>query len=415
MKVGILTHHWLYNFGANLQALATVSCLRKLGYKPVILNYRIPELVAKYDAMVTNEQRMAHVDFCNKYLPESEICTDTQTVVQVAKQCQLGAVVSGSDAVLRIDPRSNRDDLGFPNPFWLNWTEHAGINRSGFLATSAMGSNFWDIRRQQRIEMGRATDQLSYIGVRDRWTERMLRLCHGTKTINYCPDPVSVFNDDVDIDSEAPSNDNYILFSGYKKTVSKDWIKEFVGAANEKGFRVFSLPHPELVVDGSFDQVLKLPMSPIQWWNWLKHSKGYVGVRFHPIMISLVNGTPFVSLDQYQTGLRFKNRFLTKAALPLRPWFSWLSKTYDIATRSDKVQYCLNPRQYKKKSGKDIFELLHSQMDSSQQNEFVNSTKTIFRSTLQKICGGAPFLQPKSKSFPKLFLPNAQHSVAVHD
>lgn len=132
-------------------------------------------------------------------------------------------------------------------------------------------------------------------------------------------------------------------------------------------------------------------------------------------MISLVNGTPFVSLDQYQTGLRFKNRFLTKAALPLRPWFSWLSKTYDIATRSDKVQYCLNPRQYKKKSGKDIFELLHSQMDSSQQNEFVNSTKTIFRSTLQKICGGAPFLQPKSKSFPKLFLPNAQHSVAVHD
>lgn len=31
MKIGVVTHHWVPNFGANLQAYATVQALRGVG------------------------------------------------------------------------------------------------------------------------------------------------------------------------------------------------------------------------------------------------------------------------------------------------------------------------------------------------------------------------------------------------
>ena len=42
MKIGILTYHSVYNFGANLQVLSTVGYLKNNGFEPIVINW-IPE------------------------------------------------------------------------------------------------------------------------------------------------------------------------------------------------------------------------------------------------------------------------------------------------------------------------------------------------------------------------------------
>jgi len=39
MKIGILTYHAPYNFGANLQAYTTSLYLKSLGHDPMIIDY----------------------------------------------------------------------------------------------------------------------------------------------------------------------------------------------------------------------------------------------------------------------------------------------------------------------------------------------------------------------------------------
>ena len=389
MKVGILTHHWLYNFGANLQALATVACLRELGHEPIILNYRVDELVHKYASMVTPQQKKIHEEFCDQWLPETEVCADTREVISAAKNHNIDVAISGSDAVLRLNRGSHREDLSFPNPFWLNWAGEAGVQRTGFLAASSMGSNFLDLKRKQRHEIGQCLEQLSYIGIRDAWTLRMLKFCSSMAELNFCPDPVSVFNDVVNVPDDVPGpadGERYILFGSYKNKVPDQWVKELVLAAHGRDLKVYSLPHPEAVTSGPVDEVLQVPMSPLTWYKWLSQSQGYVGVRFHPIMISIANNKPFVALDQYQNGMRFRNRYISKLINFIPGLRRFSSKTYDVAKRADRLPYCLGPEQYQRISGQRAVELLWEQRDMADSG-FCNSAKSIYRSTLKKICG----------------------------
>ena len=388
MKVGILTHHWLCNFGANLQALATVESLRRMGHEPRVINYRIPSIKDRYDSLVSEPQKRVHQSFCERYLPETECCENSQQVAEVAANERLEVVLSGSDAVLRINPTSAREDLTFPNPFWLQWCDEIGVQRTGFLAASSMGSNFLSLSRADRKRIGEGIERLSYIGIRDRWTTKMLKLCSRSADVNFCPDPVSVFPELMTEEIQKPdSKEPYIIVSLYEKTVTKDWVEAFVAAAHTKGFQVFSLPHPELEVEGPFDRVLRLPMSPLEWYNWLAHAAGYVGVRFHPIMISIVNQVPFVALDQYQTGLRFKSVIPRVAFRPFRRWLRIVSKTFDVATRAEKARYCLNPWQYKKLTPSEIFDLLYQQHVNTEDAGFCQNAKSVFNCTLENICG----------------------------
>ena len=386
MKVGILTHHWLYNFGANLQAMATQQCLRSQGHDPVIINYRPPALIERYDSIVSQPQIESHCQFRDQHLIESEVCSNLAEVVEAATKAEVELMLSGSDAVLRINTATDREDLNFPNPFWLDWAVEREM-RTGFLAASSMGSNYFSMPMKTRREIGSLLDQIDFIGVRDNWTRFMLSICNKKAKSEFCPDPVSVFNEVVSPELiPSPGDEDYILVSLYKNTVDPAWIEGLVQAANRKGLKVFSLPHPELEVDGPFNEVLKLPMSPLQWYSWLKHAKGYVGVRFHPIMISLANNVPFVALDQYESGLRFQNRYLSKlASVVALPWRRQTSKTFDVTKRANKSEFCLNPRMYRHRSPEDIFNMLEKQRQQTSVNDFPETVNRTFKNVLKQL------------------------------
>lgn len=336
MKVGILTHHWLANFGANLQALATFRTLRQLGHEPIVINYRPDGLVQVYDRKVSSDQQALHQAFCDRFLVESELCQNAEEMKAVVGKLELDAVVSGSDAVLRLNAKLVREDLNFPNPFWLGWADDLGI-RTGFLAASSMGSFYPALPAGERAGIRKQAEALDLCSVRDEWTRWMLRSCGvRARQIQYCPDPTCMLPTvltDVDLPGIETPQRPYILLCRYPHVVTDSWLEAFVADADAAGFDVVGLPHPETESEGPLRYHVPLPLAPMAWYEWIARSSGYVGVRFHPIMISQTLGKPFVALDDYDTGFRWKGRFGSRAARALRPWSRGMSKTYDLCRR----------------------------------------------------------------------------------
>ena len=119
MNIGLLTYHWVPNFGANLQALATVSYLRSAGHNVSVLNYRPEDLEDDYVRRVPPAQIDMHNAFAKTFLPESRLCRTEADLARAARELQCNAIIVGSDAVLRVLPQSRRTYATYPNPFWL--------------------------------------------------------------------------------------------------------------------------------------------------------------------------------------------------------------------------------------------------------------------------------------------------------
>lgn len=390
MKVGIITHHWLGNFGANLQALSTVRVLRSLGHDPIILNYRIPVIAEKYAEQVCPEQLAIHEQFCRDFLPESEVCIDQKSVTDVASRLNLDAVVSGSDAVLRLEHGSDREDLSFPNSFWLTWAREQGI-RTGFLAASSMGSAYYKLEKGVRRGVRRAVADVDVCSVRDRWTAFMLILCGVSPfKVKHCPDPVSALSgvlQDFDLSEIDFGSEPYILLSRYSHMLSDEWIADFVKTANAQGYQVYGLPQPDEEMTGPFDRILKLPMSPLEWYQWIAKSSGYVGVRFHPIMIAQTKQVPFIALDEYDAAFKLKGRIGSRVAKFLRPYARNMSKTYDVSRRVGLERYVFAPRMYRQLTPLRALDLLAEQRASPLDPAFNERRRELFSRTVASIVG----------------------------
>ncbi len=393
MKIAIITYHFLYNFGANLQILATVKYLEKLGHEVCVLNYRPPELVEKYRKTVSPIQADAHQQFCELYLPESPVCANQEDIIKVAAEENFDVVISGSDAVLRLWTKNVREDTRFPNPFWLTWTDKVGVKRKGVLAASSMGTNYFSFPQEVRSGIREALKQMDYISIRDRWTKMLLSLISRNQySLKLCPDPVVMLNEVISIPEEysqeaVAEKNKYILLSVYKNTVSEQWIKDFVEAAHSKGLKVYSLPFAEYEVQGAVDKVIGFPLSPLAWYSWIQNAAAYVGVRFHPIVCALVNQVPFVALDQYELNChpkRLRNKILAKL---LKPLIRFSSKTYDVCWTAKRTKYCLNPRQYSQLSPDKVLDLATESINFSMNKSFISSSQENFTNMIDKILG----------------------------
>jgi hypothetical protein len=388
MKIGLLTHHWVYNFGANLQVLSTVKYLEQLGHEVYVLNYRIPALVEKYQRTVPVAQAKAHEDFCALYLSQTPVCENQEEITQVAAELQLDAVICGSDAVLRLNISSTREDLVFPNPFWLTWTESVGVKNKGLLAASAMGSNYFNLPPAFKKGIQQALLSMDYVTIRDKWTQFSLSFVSKSwADMSFCPDPVMVLEEGIlkeEVSSFTPAEKgSYILLSIYNHTVTDEWVEFFVEKAHQHGFMVYSLPQPEYEVTRPVDKVIPLPLSPLSWYGWIKNAAGYVGVRFHPIVCAMVNDVPFVALDNYELSL--KRRLTRVATKPMSSLLRLSSKTYDLCSRAKQTKYCLNPKQHRKLSPQQIFNLVQEQMSEKRQNAFVMNSQIAFKQTMDNI------------------------------
>lgn len=139
MKIGILTYHACFNYGACLQAYALQTTIKKLGYKCEIIDYQsdilrnisdvfskkptnIREIIKNvtrfpYKSQLLERQKLFE-DFINNNLELSQRCRTEKDVERQAEQYD--CIVCGSDQTWNLDP-----SVRYQNAvYFLNFPKH---------------------------------------------------------------------------------------------------------------------------------------------------------------------------------------------------------------------------------------------------------------------------------------------------
>lgn len=343
MKIGILTYHWVANFGANLQTLSTVNYLKKNGHKPYVINWIPEDLERIYKTNTNKHQLDEHLKFNETYLELTAVCRNEKDIVNEIKKLSLDLIIIGSDAVLTYKPFLQRYilsrkgilyfkpaiDSDFPNPFWGNFIKHIPNIPVALMSASAQNTDYsliYSIKRKG--EFKNALQRFSYISVRDIWTKKMIQyLTNYSICPNITPDPVFAFNyNHIDyitkqeILKKFNLPDKYVLISTNNKNINASWLYEIENLFKMEKISLVELPRPQGSPDLYINNKINLPLSPIEWYYLIKYSNGYIGELMHPVLVSLHNKVPVFAIDDY--GFTKKRKFNSDS-----------SKTYQIMNR----------------------------------------------------------------------------------
>ena len=305
MKIGILTSHTPYNFGANLQAFASSQYLLSLGHDVKIIHYKPIEKTEIYKKKTQEVQWSAHEDFIDKRLPLTGIATNEKELIEVVSDEKFDGIIVGADAVWSIPSLMTTIPIFFMN--WLFEDKLISNIPVASMSVAHMGKGFLHISDDKRGKIRKSIDQFKFISVRDEWTQKVVN-CHlfgGSEKVRALnPDPVFTVDDFIqdawDNKGIVKENQKFILITLNKDSFGlRKWLAVFRELANRNGYLVGELALPEGVSGLEFDFVVPYPITPIQWYLWLKNANAFVGLRFHSIVSCITAGTYFFSIDRY--------------------------------------------------------------------------------------------------------------------
>ncbi|MFZ4522772.1 MAG: polysaccharide pyruvyl transferase family protein [Bacteroidales bacterium] len=335
MKIGILTYHAVYNFGANLQALSTYSYLKNAGYNPVIIDFFPEKLEETFDKHVPVVQANAHKSYLLQHFILTKRCRNASDIAKEIIANNIEAIIIGSDAVvqhnpflaririnpsrktilsLRIDPVCY--ETNYPNPFWGEFLEHLDNPIPvAMMSVSCQDTDYKLIIGGEKKGIGHNIEKLNFISVRDNRTQELFKHVSGGKCIpNVTPDPVFAFNDNIlnlpdknKILQKFKLPEKYFLLSfNSSRTVSKSWVVNFESIANQSGYQCVAFTMPGgIKFDNSLQHKIDIPIDPLDWYCLIKYSSAYIGEKMHPVIVALHNSVPFFCFDHYGI-LRFK-------------------------------------------------------------------------------------------------------------
>lgn len=354
MKIGILTYHCVPNFGAQLQALSTVCYLKRAGYEPILLNWYPKDLQVMYENRVSREQILAHEEFTIKYLPITETCRNEQDLVSVINNYNIEKIIVGSDALFKYTPLIKRFCLDRNhlkirklnvlscekldgNPFFGGFLKCLSpMVKCAAFSVSSQNCPFKAMLPMERMKMKKTLKNFNFISVRDSWTKQMVASVLGEDFARISPDPVFSFNRNCDdfipgkryILEKFNLPEDYVLLSFGKHYNNAKYIENVINELKKNHLTSVWLPMPENDFSlSSTDVTISIPLNPIDWYALIKYSKGYIGERMHPIVVSLHNSVPFYCFDEYGIKTFEGNWFQRK-------YNKETSKTYLIVKRA---------------------------------------------------------------------------------
>ena len=353
MKIGILTYHCVPNFGAQLQAISTVGFLKRMGHEPIVLHWYPMELEQLYEGRIPQEQLHCHEVFTSDVLPVSRLCRTEDELVKEIERLHLDGMVVGSDALFKYTPSSVRNhplrklyrkirgvqphwDLMEGNPFFGHFAEKLTkkIPLCAF-SVSSQNAPYRAMNGAETAYMKRGMDNFSFISVRDEWTKQMVEYVTHKSDVSITPDPVFSFNQNYygvlptkeEILQKFSLPDNYVLLSFSKHYMKADYIRQLADELLNNHLQPVAFPMPEVLQRFGLNKYIPLPLNPLDWYALIKYSKGYIGERMHPIVVSLHNAVPFFCFDEYGTYSSLIDRILGRHILSS-------SKTYLILKRA---------------------------------------------------------------------------------
>lgn len=372
MKIGILTHSTSTNYGANLQSLSTAYYLKNHGYEPLFFNWNV--YMQGVNGRMNQKQVELHISLLKRHgFHLSEPCYTSEDFRNIIRREKISNLIIGSDAVLTVKPFIDsirltkkgirwgniQEDYRFPNPFWANFIDETTKINLFLMSPSCQSSRYELLPFKTKQQMSEQLHKFCFLSARDIYTQKMI--CDiaqfDPSIVPITPDPVWNFNDNVgqaipnknDLLSKYHiEDDNYILVSFYacfvrNKQKILDNLSEEV---KNRGYKLYFLPMPQDDIIHKI-KTIPLPIDSVDYYSLIKYSKGYIGNNMHPVICSIHNQVPFVSIDQhgkwYLHGT-FQN--------------SKSSKVLDLLSRFNLTENRIDQVDFKKKTVDDIMNML---------------------------------------------------------
>ncbi|MBN1604004.1 MAG: polysaccharide pyruvyl transferase family protein [Chitinispirillaceae bacterium] len=307
MKVGILTYHAPYNFGANLQAYTVVKMLQSKGIEVKVIDYNRNEQQKICRLVVPQQQWAGHDNFITTELPLTASAETKDDLVHIVQAEKFDKIIVGADAVWSF-PLYNKSDIPAYFMDWLFESPEIANIPVFSISVANMTGGFKNVSIAQKNKLKECISKFYFLSVRDKWTKQTINkhLFKKEKIKIILPDPV--FGIEKFVERKKWNSQNIvkegkkyflITFPKFVDCKYAKWLKNFKEIANENGFLVGELPLPEGKSGLSFDFTIPYPIDPIQWFLWIKNSDGFVGLRFHAIISCITTGVPFFSIDSY--------------------------------------------------------------------------------------------------------------------
>ena len=301
MKIGILTFHRSYNYGAFMQCFSLLKKLSKdfpdINFE--IIDYNAKKIVDGYAKWVNAiqdegikqriEERNVLFDKCQEQLPLSQfklVGDDHSSLIEHMNKTY-DAVIVGSDAVWNWATR------GFPNPYFLK--DYKGIKLS--YAASVHGMVYQNMTQEQKEYLQEAFADFRYIGVRDTATENMVHyVCPDLKVYHNCDPTVLLDLNDVPCDKDKLK----IKLEKHGVDFSKPLIGMMAGASVGyeikkhfgKKIQLVSVYEPNPYAD-----VYLHDLTPFEWAYVFSFFKTTATHFFHGTLLTLVNHKPVTSIE----------------------------------------------------------------------------------------------------------------------
>lgn len=302
MKIGILTFHRAKNYGAFMQSYALQTALAKRfpQHQIEIINYNtLTREYADRRRFITFVHRRGLSEAFKMYRQYNGFyrslkklkCGPLMITNNVEKATKwidemYDMVIVGSDAVF------NWWDLGLPNVYYLHGNRHC---KKVSYAASAHEQKYYDISEEQRQYLFEALSGFSYLGVRDKSTERFTKYILNEEKAKHTCDPTVLLELS---EYETPRLDQLIC----KINPSHKPIMLLMLKKKEIGKWVYELYHDKYtlvaITDGNpYADVFLYDLTPFEWSKIFSFACITITDYFHGTLVSLRNGTPTLSID----------------------------------------------------------------------------------------------------------------------
>lgn len=310
MKIGILTHHYINNFGAFLQAYSLqeaikeirpdddISVINYINLKHFIINtggwFRYYKKRESFVGWISKTK--LPITFYNarkKYLNLTKSCYKTKHV----NKLNFDYIVIGSDEVWNFDESKGKAKIKFG----------LGLNCKNLIAyaPSIGNSNIKSIPNYV-IE---GINKFKFVSARDEQTEKLITQIKNEK-IHRVLDPTFLCN----IPNEVVKDINkpYILFyyCDRLKNEEKDKIFKF---AKENGLDVYGAGE-----DDKRYTKITVNLTPFQWAWMFNNAKYVVTGTFHGVVFSILNHKNFVCYLTNPSRIKKVNSLLEEFGLENR-------------------------------------------------------------------------------------------------
>lgn len=290
MKIGIITHHYVKNYGAYLQARALMGVLeniepdadisivnyieKKHWYKNIIhiLHFRIGK-----DNVKSYVEKVKQLFMFSKYEHSLKHSKRVYNVKQIEK---LGndVVIIGSDEVWNIHS-SGFNSLKFGYGFQENTK----------LATYAPSAGAVTEETNVLDEVRAGLQNINYLSARDNETKKFVKRAIG-KEAQKVLDPTLLYNFDKEIDEQGiePLPYKYILI--YDCKLTKEQILSLKAYAQEKNFKIIGGGDCMEYYDD-----IKICLTPYEWVSLFRYAEMVVTGTFHGTVFSVKYRKKFLS------------------------------------------------------------------------------------------------------------------------